>query len=530
MRQWFWIALCSWCLMVPHRSEAAEETGMVLLNPSLPAAQSFQRLKPQLSERGLSTTADTTPLKADSPMVELLRVVLLRERLREQLVEGKSCPERVPDFTPLIKTAYEDLLYLEYDRVLAALEQAPAALLCGEALLTPEVVNQYFLIQAAVQLRAKRSAEGALSQALLILPEQPLPTDLPQVLQAAFLTAKDAQLRQPPLQVRFQAPVSTRLKLWVNAKPVTDVQLSLRPGQHLLQWVYDKEVLVSRWVTLEGNKSTVWPPDELKLPETKPLLQALETLPEQVPPPELWRRVLQRVRIQQGWQWLALVGGKSSAPSVLLTSARGTVSLVLLQNKQSAPSLGLQPELGVGAAFSFKQSVRVTPVLHAGFFWSRARLEPGLRVGMGYFPLEVKTTIGHQTYLPLSASVWLRKSLPLGKVGILQPALGYGVSHGTPALLEGCLLRVENEQEVLDCQTSEGDAQVEYWHNTHGPLLELGLSRKLGPGLLSLGLSGELRLPLGGGPTQTEGGLPLLLPALAPELMARLLWGYGYAF
>lgn len=163
------------------------------------------------------------------------------------------------------QTAYEDLLYLEYDKVLAALEQAPVALLCGGALLTPEVLNQYFLIHAAVQLRAKKSAEASLFQALRILPEQPLPTELPQVVQAAFLTAKDAQLRQPPLQIRLQAPASTRYinstpdgaQVTINGKKrVTPVEAWAFPaGKVMLTLRFGDGVELSTQATLEAGQT-----------------------------------------------------------------------------------------------------------------------------------------------------------------------------------------------------------------------------------------------------------------------------------
>lgn len=519
------------CQLLPCIGEAAEESGMLLLPPAFSEAQAFQRLKPQLVERRLSPVGGSTRLKAETPLLELLQALVLREQLRGVLVDGGPCPDDVPAFQPLVQAALDDLLYLEYDKVLSAVARAPEALLCGSEITTAESINQYFLIQAALQLRAKKSAEPFLTQALLLSPDQPLPQELPQALQSAFLTVKDKLLRQAPRGVTIQAPRSARLKLWINARPVEGAQVSLRPGKHLLQWVYDKKVVVSRWIMLEEKGAPVWPPEELKLPDQRRLLQSLYALPEEIPPPESWRRTLQELRRLQGWQWLVLVGGTVTTPSVLLVSERGTTSLVLVSESRK---LGLQPELNVGAlvsqAVSQASAVRVTSLLNAGVFWPQEKLEPGLRFQLGHVPLEVESAEGARQYVPLALSLWVRTPLSLGEHWVLLPGVGYGVSTGMPRMYEGCLLEVVSGQELLNCQTTEGELKLELWRYAHGPQLRGELRRALGPGVLVAGLGAELHLPLGEGPARTDTGVDVLVAPPEPRLLGMLVLGYGYAF
>lgn len=141
--------------------------------------------------------------------------------------------------------------------------------------------------------------------------------------------------------------------------------------------------------------------------------------------------------------------------------------------------LAAQLRVGAGAALLNGGSMNLSPILDVsvhktlgstlavGAFVRGNLLVPGLNPSLP------------SALIPISAGPIATYQMPLSETLSLMPALGYGVGNGPVKELTGCVMRVEGNQEVLDCTgKTPGSSSAVINTLAHGPLLRMEAAYK----------------------------------------------------
>jgi hypothetical protein len=256
----------------------------------------------------------------DSRFIDPLRRLQAPARLEVETSDPELCLPTGPKFSTLVQRAGESIDRLKYEEAAGLLARARRALVCGEEVVSQELLGRYLFYSALIQFDGHKDGTATLADALTIAPGLPFPADYGEDVQKGF---QEAQKQQ---SWRARTPVSIQLSglggstLRIDGTPAKEGSMELPEGLHFLQQVGpDGRAFVGAAAALSAVPDAPpiqWPPREMWPASQLGVRAQLEQAVQDGAPNPRLKRGLDELMISGHQRWILFILRETGSSSV----------------------------------------------------------------------------------------------------------------------------------------------------------------------------------------------------------------------